>query len=106
MASRSAHAAATAVLPTAVGPTRTGVRGRRGASTPPKSPLQLILRQLNHGRSAVHVVRRERGREETGHELAHLVGFQPLTRFDGGAASVGRREALQPVGPPPQPPPP
>jgi len=43
-------------------------------------------------------VRRERGRQEPGHELAHLVGLEPLAGLDGGAAGVRRGEALQPVG--------
>src|SRR2546427_5902297 len=69
MGSSAAQATATAVLPTPVGPTRTGTRGR---SAPPKSPLQLALRQLHDGGPPVHVVRGERRREQPAHEVAHL----------------------------------
>src|SRR5881398_3022216 len=96
MGSSAAHAAATAVLPTPVGPTITGVRG--GISGSPKSPLQLALGQLYDRGPAVHVVGRQCRAEQAEHELPHLLHLEPLTRLDGRATGEGRREALQPVG--------
>src|SRR2546430_7326964 len=96
MGSSAPHAATTAVLPTPVGPTSTGVRG--GVSGSPKSPLQLSLGQLYDRGSAVHVVRRQRRAEQAKHELAHLLYLEPLARLDGRATGERRREALQPVG--------
>src|SRR3989442_5125867 len=63
-----------------------------------------MLRERHGRRSSVDVVRRERRREEPGHEFAHLVGLEVLARLDGGAAGVRRREPLQPVGERPEPP--
>src|SRR5687767_2944920 len=59
---RPASASATAVLPTAVGPTSTGTRGAGVLACPlpsPKASLQLLAGQLHDRRAAVHVVRRE-----------------------------------------------
>src|SRR5439155_20266928 len=105
MGSSAAQATATAVLPTPVGPTRTGTRGR---SAPPKSPLQLALRQLHDGGPPVHVVRGERRREQPAHEVAHLRQFEVLSRLDRRPTGEHRSEALEPVreAPPPRPPPP
>src|SRR5437870_1854021 len=72
MGSSAAHATATAVLPTPVGPTMTGTSGGAPRSASPKSPLQLPARQLHHRGSAVHVVGRERRAEQPEHELPHL----------------------------------
>src|SRR5947208_128890 len=96
MGSSAAHAAATAVLPTPVGPTTTGVRG--GISGSPKSPLQLPARQLYDRGPAVHIVGRQRRGEQPEHELPHLLRLEPLARLDGRATGERRREALQPVG--------
>src|SRR5438477_591031 len=96
MGSSAAHAAATAVLPTPVGPTITVVRG--GISGSPKSPLQLALGQLYDRGPAVHVVGRQCRAEQPQHELPHLLHLEPLARLDGRATGERRREALQPVG--------
>src|SRR2546427_11832388 len=71
----------------------------------PEPPLQLFPRQLHDRRASVDVVSRERRREQPGHELAHLVGLEPLACLDGGVAGVRRREALQPVRERAEPPP-
>src|SRR2546425_11370375 len=94
MGARAPSAMATAVLPTPVGPTRTGTRGRSGS---PKPPLQLVLRQLHDGRPPMHVVGRQSGTEDADHELPHLIRLEPLAGLDRGAAGEGRGEALQPV---------
>src|SRR5438132_389613 len=96
MASSSPHATATAVLPTPVGPTSTGTRGR---SAPPKPSLQLVLRQLYDRGPAVHVVRREGRGEQPAHQLPHLFELEPLARLDRGPACEGGGEALEPVRP-------
>src|SRR5947207_2799541 len=96
MASSSPHATATAVLPTPVGPTSTGTKGR---SAPPKSSLQLVLRQLYDGGPPVYVVRRERRAEQPAHQLPHLLELEPLARFDRGPAREAGGEALEPVRP-------
>src|SRR5260370_40140033 len=95
--SSAAKAVATAVLPTPVGPTRTGTNGRSG---PPNRALQLVLGQLDYGRAARHVVRRERGSEEAGQQSAHFLGVERVPRFDGRPARERRREAFEPVLPP------
>src|SRR2546429_5640 len=87
MSVRAPSAAATAVLPTPVGPTRTGTRGRSGS---PKPPLQLVLRQLHDRRPPVHIVGRQGGAEDTHDELPHLVLLEPLAGLDRGAAGGGR----------------
>src|SRR5713101_5682548 len=97
--SSAANAVATAVLPTPVGPTRTGTTGRSGS---PKPSLQLVLGQLDYGRPTVHVVRRQGGGEEPGQQLAHLLGVELVPRLDGRPAGEGGREALEPVLPPPE----
>src|SRR5438477_4116279 len=90
---RAASASATAVLPTAVGPTMTG-------TLPPAKPaLQLLARKLHDGRPPVHVVRRQIGGEEAQQQLPHLALVERLTRLDRGAAGVGRGEPLEPIGP-------
>src|SRR5438132_705268 len=96
MASRLPHATATAVLPTPVGPTSTGTKGR---SAPPKSSLQLFLRQLYDRGPPVYVVRRERRGEQPTHQLTHLLELEPLARLDRGAAREGGGEALEAVRP-------
>src|SRR5256884_1515820 len=73
-------------------------------SAPPESAFQLLLGELDDRRSSVHVVRGARRREEPGHQLAHLVALEALAGLDGGPAGGRRREALQPGGPPPEPP--
>src|SRR4029077_12063306 len=78
MGSRAAHAAATAVLPTPVGPAMTGTSGGAPRSASPKPPRQLSARQLHHRRPAVHVVRRQRRAEQPQHELPHLFRPEPL----------------------------
>src|SRR5260370_33310256 len=98
--SRAAQAAATAVLPIAVGPISTGVRRRGSAAA--KSPLQLVLGQLDDGRSAVHVMGRQRRGEQPGDEFPDLFGLEVLARFDGGAARERRGEPLQPIDPAPE----
>ena len=97
MGVRAARLAATAVLPTPVGPTRTGVRCR--VSGPTKPTFQFLFRQLHHAWPAVHVVRRQRRGEQPDNELAHLARVERLTGLDGGAAGVSRRKALEPVLP-------
>src|SRR6185369_16376561 len=93
-----ASASPTAVFPTAVGPTSTG-------TLPPAKPsLQLLTRQLHDGRAPVHVVWRQLGGEQPEQELAHLALVEPLARLHRGAAGVGGREPLQPVGPAAEPP--
>ena len=62
----AASASATAVFPTAVGPTSTGTLA------PAKPALQLLAGQLHDRRAAVHVVRRQVGGEEPEQQLAHL----------------------------------
>src|SRR5437867_8059269 len=94
MGARAPSAAATAVLPTPVGPTRTGTRGRSGS---PKPPLQLVLRQLHDRRPPEHVVGRQGGADDTHYDLPHLVLREPLAGLDRGAAGEGGGEALQPV---------
>src|SRR6266566_2470995 len=104
MGSSAAQAAATAVLPTPVGPTMTGTSGGcANALAPPESAFQLPARQLHHRGPAVHVVGRQRRAEQPEHELAHLLHSQPLTRLDGGATRERRGEALQPVREPAEP---
>src|SRR5439155_27137241 len=101
MDSSSPHATATAVLPTPVGPTRTGTRGR---SAPPKPSLQLVLRQLYDRGPPVHVVRREGRAEQPTHQLPHLFELEPLARLDRRPArerSGETLEAVRPTGEPP-----
>src|SRR2546428_4229758 len=93
MSARAPSAAATAVLPTPVGPTRTGTRGRSGS---PKPPLQLVLRQLHDRRPPVHVVGRQGGADDAHHELPHLVRLEPLAGLDRGAARRSHRRAAPP----------
>src|SRR5437879_2625466 len=99
--SSSAQATATAVLPTAVGPTSTGVRGRM--SGPSKPSLQLFPRKPHDGRPPVHVVGGEGGREQPPDQLARLRRLETLSGLDRGAARERRREPLQPVRPSPEP---
>src|SRR5882672_4932982 len=92
-----ASATATAVLPTPVGPTRTGVWCL--VSGPTKTAFQFFLRQLDHRRAPVHVVRRERRREQADDEPAHFVGVERLSRLDRRAARERGGKALQPILP-------
>src|SRR5881409_2997367 len=94
---REASATATAVFPTPVGPTMTGVRSL--ASGAAKTAFQLVLWKLHHRRSAVHVVRGEGRGEQPHDELTHLVPIERLPSFDRGAARVGRGESLEAVLP-------
>src|SRR6266550_4143690 len=126
MGVRAASATATAVLPTPVGPTMTGVWGRSVISHAkacarqtlslrtllcrahplgwgsPETPFQLFFWQLDHGGAAVDVVRRQRCREEPHDQLAHLPRVERLSRLDRGSTRVGRSEALQPILPAPE----
>src|SRR5260370_35859593 len=95
----AASAAATAVLPTPVGPTTTGVRGRDWGLGAAKTAFQLFLWELNHGRSPVDVVRRQRRGQQPHDQLAHLAHVERLSGFDRGATRVGRREAFQAILP-------
>src|SRR6267378_82369 len=94
---RAASATATAVLPTPVGPTITGVRCLVSGAAEPA--LKLFLGKLNHRWPAMDVVRRERRGEEANHELAHLTRVERLTSLDRRATRIRRGEALQPVLP-------
>src|SRR5260370_18438146 len=95
----AASAAATAVLPTPVGPTTTGVRGRDWGLGAAKTAFQLFLWELHHARSPVDVVRRQRRGQQPHDQLAHLAHVERLSGFDRRAARVGRREAFQAVLP-------
>src|SRR5258708_1850855 len=75
-----------------------------GTSAPPQPTFQLILRYLDDRGSSMEVVRRGRRREERGYELALFVRLEVLACFDGGAAGVRRRDPLQPIGQPAEPP--
>src|SRR2546428_14162081 len=90
--SSAARAAATAVLPTPVGPTRTGTNGRSGS---PKPALELVFRELDDGRPAVDVVRRQGGRQEAGQQLPHLLGAELVPRPDRPPARERGGAALQ-----------
>src|SRR5919109_4529211 len=90
-----ARATATAVLPTPVGPTMTGV----GALGPSKPSFQLFFGQLYQTRAPVDVVRWKRRGEQARNELAHFVDLERLARFDRRPAGVGRGKALKPVLP-------
>src|SRR4029077_5641237 len=96
--SRAAHAAATAVFPTAVGPTSTGTRGGR-ASGSPKASLQLILWKVHDRGPPMHMVCGEGGGKQPHHELAQFVRLETLARLDRRATGIGRGEALEAVGP-------
>src|SRR5687768_276357 len=93
----AASATAVAVLPTPVGPTRTGVRERDSGLGAAKAAFQLLFGKLHHRRPAVDVVRRQRRGEQPHDELAHLARIERLSRLDGGAARVRCGEALEPV---------
>src|SRR5690349_21286215 len=97
MGMRAASAAATAVLPTPVGPTTTGVRSLESGAAEPA--LKLFLGKLNHRWPTMHIVRRQRGGQQPHDQLPHFAHVERLTGFDGGAARVGRRETLQAVLP-------
>src|SRR5215203_726472 len=88
------NATATAVLPTAVGPTSTGTLA------PAKPALQLFPRELHDGGAPVHIVWWQIGAEEPQEQLAHLPLAQPVSRFHRRATRVCGGEAFQPVGPP------
>src|SRR2546422_6875350 len=100
----AASATATAVLPTPVGPTRTGVGVGGWGLGAAKAAFQLLFGQLNHRGTAVHVMRRERRREQADDELAHFVGVECLSRLDRRAARERRGKALQPILPAAKPP--
>src|SRR5436309_7668932 len=105
---RDARATATAVLPTPVGPTMTGVMGRSLISHakacpsgwgPSEPTLQFLFGKLDHGWPSVHIGGGKCGGEQADDELAHLVGVERLAGLDGGAARVRRRKSLQPILP-------
>src|SRR2546425_453795 len=98
---RAASATATAVLPTPVGPTRTGVRCLVSGS--PEATLKLFLWELDHTRAAVNIVCRQSRGEQSNDELAHLVGVECLTRFDRRTTRERCGKALQPILPPAKP---
>src|SRR5256885_11591902 len=104
MGASAAHAAATAVLPTPVGPTIAGTSGgcatllRTPHSAPPESAFQLRTRQLYHRGPAVHIVGRQRRAQQSDHELPHFLHLQPLARLHGGATPQRPGKPLQPVG--------
>src|SRR6266852_10351 len=95
---RAASATATAVLPTPVGPTMTGVRCRVSGGAA-KTPFQLFLWQLDHRGPAMHIVRRECGRQQPDDELAHLVAIECLAGLDRGPAGVRGGKTLEPILP-------
>src|SRR3989442_10419608 len=97
MGVRAARLTATAVLPTPVGPTRTGVRCR--VSGPTKPTFQFLFRKLHHARPAVDVVRRQRRRKKPHDQLAHLPGIQRLSRLDRRTTRVCRGKPLQAILP-------
>src|SRR5262245_41775414 len=97
MGVRAARATATAVFPTPVGPTITGVGCRESGAAEPA--LKLFLRQLNHRWPSMHVVRWQRGAEEPNDQLTHLSGLERLTSLDRRATRIRRRKALEPVLP-------
>src|SRR2546425_2140362 len=92
-----ASATATAVLPTPVGPTTTGVRCLVSGAA--EAALKLFLGKLDHRRPSVDIVSRERGTKQPDDELPHLVDVEGLARFDGRAARVCRRKAFQTILP-------
>src|SRR6266513_824294 len=94
---RSASAAATAVLPTPVGPTMTGVRCRMSGTAKPT--FQFLFGKLHETRSAMDIVRGECGAQQSHDELAHFTRIERLSRLERRAARICRREALEPVLP-------
>src|SRR6478736_7446491 len=82
----SPNATATAVFPTAVGPTSTGTR----SLSPAKPALQLFLGELDDRRAAMHIVRRERRGEQLAQQLTHLPLTEGLARLHRRLAGVGR----------------
>src|SRR5439155_953527 len=54
---------------------------------------------LHDRRPPVHVVRRERRRQEPAHELAHLLDLEPLACLDRCPTGEAGREAIESVGP-------
>src|SRR5438093_4862384 len=98
----AARATATAVLPTPVGPTRTGVWCLVSGTAKP--PFQFLFGELHHARAAVDVVRRQRRRQQPHDQLAHFVGVECLSRLDRRAARERGGKALQPILPAAEPP--
>src|SRR5437867_1734662 len=84
---RAPIATATAVLPTPVGPTMTGVRGWGSGAA--EAAFKLFLRELNEARTAVYVVRRQRCSEEPQDQLPHFSGVERLPGLDRCPARVG-----------------
>src|SRR5947207_6670909 len=97
MGANAASAVATAVLPTPVGPMMTGVRSLE--SGPAKPAFQFLFGELHQRRSAVHVVRRQGGGEQTHDQLTHLLDVERLAGLDRRAAGVGRSETLESILP-------
>src|SRR6185295_9510795 len=98
---RLASATATAVLPTPVGPTITGVRcWVLGAAEP---ALKLFLGKLDHRRSPMNVMRRQRRAQQPHHQLAHFVHVERLSGLDRRATGVRSGKPLEPVLPPAKP---
>jgi hypothetical protein len=83
-----ASVAAIEDLPAAVGPQMTRTL------FPSKSPLQLVPRELDDSRAAVHVVRGEFRITERCEKCPHLALRERFARLDGGLARNGRREML------------
>src|SRR5882757_9349654 len=123
MGASAASATATAVLPTPVEPTMTGVMGRSLIShakacarptlslrtvlrrahplgwRPSEPTLQFLFRKLHHGRPAMNIVRGQCRREQSHDQLAHFLDVERLPSLDRGAAGIGRGEPLEPVLP-------
>src|SRR5690606_7845564 len=88
--SRSATRIESSVFPVAVGPVSTSA----SLAMPAETALQLLERETDDGRPAVHVVRRELGLEETIEELSHLGLRETLPRLDGRLAGERHRDPL------------
>src|SRR5437899_9442659 len=94
---RAPIATATAVLPTPVGPTMTGVRGWGSGAA--EAAFKLFLRELNEARTAMYVVRRQRCGEEPQDQLPHFSGVERLPGLDRCPARVGCGEPLETILP-------
>src|SRR6185503_10768613 len=93
----AASATATAVLPTPVGPTMTGVRCLvLGAAEP---AFKFFPGKLDHAGAAVDIVRGERRAQESNHELAHLIRVERLPGLDRRATGIRRGEPFEPILP-------
>src|SRR6266850_2391056 len=97
MGASAASATATAVLPTPVEPTTTGVRSLESGAAEPA--LKLFLGKLHHGRPAMNIMRGQCRRQQPHDQLAHFLNVELLPSLDRGAAGIGRGESLEPVLP-------